>query len=188
MDWQCLSVQTVTVYGYNITVIPPTSECQISACDIYVFSSYWEFDFPARGSNCLLQGLLWKWNRSCSNKNHCTDRLHLTSDGLKLLFQWNAMFQHMTQFGFMAVKWQCSDWHCQLSGSRTDSLNLHKLWGCFFYSLGTRLAYHIQAHTHILTKTDCALLLHIKQLERQPIDSIWCAQQTLKWAELCKWN
>jgi len=36
MDWQCLSVQTV--YGYDITVIPPSSECKISAHDIYVFS------------------------------------------------------------------------------------------------------------------------------------------------------
>ena len=31
------------------------------------------------------------------------------------------------------------DWYCQLSGSKSNSLNSRKLQGCFSYGLGTRL-------------------------------------------------
>ena len=59
---------------------------------------------------------------------------------------WNGVgvtvtFQCMTQFHFLL---SCDnvlkfDWYCQISGSRSNSLNLWKLPGHFSYGLGTRL-------------------------------------------------
>jgi len=53
------------------------------------------------------------------------------------------MFQCMTQLGLL-LSWDNVlkfDWYYQLSGSRSNSLNLQKLPGHYSYSLGRRLVH-----------------------------------------------
>ena len=92
--------------------------------------------------------LLLKWNRCRLNKFHCAECLHWHNRVIAIEVEW-AWLRRFNAWCNWVLLLSCDnilkfDWHCQLSGSRSNSLNSQKLPGRFSYGLGMRLP-HSQA-------------------------------------------
>jgi len=128
-----------------IAISHPFSEYRISTQYLHVWFSYsWKQLFAAgsitevkqklfqQRSLCRVPTLVWLNNRYCN--------------GMGV----TAMLQCMMQLSFTIVMWRSDfNWYCQLSGSRSNSLNLCKLQGHFSYGLGTRLQVWMPCISHI---------------------------------------
>ena len=119
----------------------------------------WEWGFPTRGSNCLLPILLLKWSKSFKQNSyraptlawlsdHCWSGMGVTAT-VPCIMQWVLLLSCDNLLKF--------DWYCQISGSRSNSLNSWNMSGHFSYSLGMRLVGEV-----ILT----VVLPDVKMLEK----------------------
>jgi len=84
----------------------------------------------------------YKWSRIRSNKNHRAEHLHLRDRAIAIEMEWAWLNSIWCTWVLLwshdnIIKF---DLYCQLSGSRSNSLNSWKLPGHFPYGLGTRLS------------------------------------------------
>jgi len=118
--------------------------------------------FPAVriGLSCLLkqllQVLLLKWNRSCLNKTRRAE--HLVEHGWTIAIE---MEWHFNPWHNYILLLSCDNvlkfnWYCQLSDSRSNSLNSRKFPARFSYGCEMRLrcAIVIIHHTSIFSHPD----------------------------------
>jgi len=67
-------------------VFPTLASIIVDTCD---FFQLWEWDFPARGSNCLLSVLLLKWNRIKSFGQRSSCKAPTLAQYARSLLKWN---------------------------------------------------------------------------------------------------